>query len=153
MGVANKLRITIDGIETLVDDGTTVMQAADAVGIHIPRLCYHPSLSILGACRVCIVEVEGQRNPVASCAFPVAEGMRVKTSSPMLRRMRRDIVELLLDNHPQDCQTCERDGNCELQKLAYSQGVRERFYAGERKRFEKDVSLPKKMLRDLVLIL
>jgi len=137
-----KVRLTIDGRETVATEGMTIMQAADAMGIRIPRLCYHPQLSLLGACRICIVEVEGQRNPVASCAFPVAEGLKVRTSSPLLRRVRRDIVELLLDNHPQDCQTCERDGNCELQKLAYSLGVRERLFAGERKRFPVDSSSP-----------
>lgn len=136
----NKVKLVIDGVETQADAGQTIMQAADAIGIKIPRLCYHPQLSILGACRICIVEVEGQRNPVASCAFPVAEGMKVRTASPLLRRLRRDIVELILDNHPQDCQTCERDGNCELQNLAYSLGVRERLFEGERKRLEKDTS-------------
>ncbi len=142
MSQEKKVRLVIDGIETEAERGTTVMQAADALGIHIPRLCYHPQLSIIGACRVCIVEVEGQRNPVASCAFPVAEGMVVRTSSPLLRRLRRDIVELLLDNHPKDCQTCERDGNCELQDLAYSLGVRERLFEGKRKSYPIDATSP-----------
>ena len=142
MSQEKKVRLVIDGIETEAERGATIMQAADALGIHIPRLCYHPQLSIIGACRVCIVEVEGQRNPVASCAFPVAEGMIVRTSSPLLRRLRRDIVELLLDNHPKDCQTCERDGNCELQDLAYSLGVRERLFEGKRKTYPIDTSSP-----------
>ncbi len=132
----------INDVRTTVPASSTIMQAADAVGINIPRLCYHPDLSVLGACRVCIVEVEGQRNPVASCAFPVTEGMKVHTSSPLLRRLRRDIVELILDNHPQDCQTCERNGTCELQKLAYDMGVKTRLFAGERKRFPQDESSP-----------
>ena len=132
----------INGVRTTVPASSTIMQAADAVGINIPRLCYHPDLSVLGACRVCIVEVEGQRNPVASCAFPVMEGMKVRTSSPLLRRLRRDIVELILDNHPQDCQTCDRNCTCELQKLAYDMGVKTRLFAGERKRFPQDDSSP-----------
>jgi iron-only hydrogenase group A len=136
------VKVVVDGVEAQAAEGQTIMQAADAIGIRIPRLCYHPRLSVLGACRICIVEVEGQRNPVASCAYPVAEGMKVRTSSPLLRRLRRDIVELLLDNHPQDCQTCVRDGNCELQNLGYSLGVRERLFAGERKRFPRDTSSP-----------
>jgi iron-only hydrogenase group A len=136
------LKLTIDGVETHAAEGQTIMQAADAIGIRIPRLCYHPSLSVLGACRICIVEVEGQRNPVASCAFPVADGMKVRTSSPLLLRLRRDIVELLFDNHPQDCHTCVRDGNCELQNLGQSLGVRDRLFAGERKRFPRDTSSP-----------
>ncbi len=140
MAEIKKISLIIDGVHTQADEGTTIMAAADAIGVRIPRLCYHPQLSTLGACRVCIVEVEGMRNPVASCAYPVTEGMKVKTFSPLLRRLRRDIVELLLDNHPQDCQTCERDGNCELQNLAYSLGVRERLFAGERKRFPMEKS-------------
>ena len=141
------INITIDGVNTAAPEGTTILVAADTIGIRIPRLCYHPSLSVLGACRICIVEVEGQRNPVASCAYPIEEGMKVRTSSPALRRLRRDIIELLLDNHPQDCQTCDRDGNCELQDLAYSHGVRERFFEGERKRFPRDESSPA-LIRD-----
>lgn len=143
MAPENKeITITIDGIVTKVPEGITIMEAADSLGINIPRLCHHPHLSILGACRVCLVEVEGMRNPVASCAFPVSEGMKIKTSSALLRRLRRDVVELILDNHPQDCQTCERNGNCELQKLSYELGIRERLFEGERKRFEKDLSSP-----------
>jgi iron-only hydrogenase group A len=142
MNSETPITLTIDGIRTSAQRGATIMDAADALGIRIPRLCYHPDLSILGACRVCLVEVEGQRNPVASCAFPVAEGMVVRTHSALLRRLRRDVVELILDNHPKDCQTCERDGNCELQRLAYELGIRERLYEGERKNMEKDWSSP-----------
>ncbi len=123
-----------------VEAEQTIMQAADKIGFHIPRLCYHPSLSIEGACRVCIVEVEGMRNYVASCAFPVSEGMRIHTNTKEIRQARRDIVELILDNHPQDCHTCERDGICELQRLAYAMGLRQRHFEGERKRYEKDLS-------------
>lgn len=120
--------------------GQTIMQAADKLGFHIPRLCYHPKLSIEGACRVCIVEVEGMRNFVASCAYPVAEGMKIHTNTNELRRARRDIVELILDNHPEDCHTCERDGICELQRLAFAMGIRKRHFEGEKKRYEKDLS-------------
>ncbi len=137
-----KINLIIDGVATEARKGMTIMQAADQLGIKIPRLCYHPQLSILGACRICIVEVEGAKKPVASCSYPVSEGMKVRTSSPKLRKLRRDIVELILDNHPKDCQTCERDGNCELQNLAYSLGVRERLFEGERKRIERDSSSP-----------
>jgi NADP-reducing hydrogenase subunit HndD len=85
---------------------------------------------------VCIVDVKGMGFYMASCSVSqVWEGMEVQTNSPEIRQARRDIVELLLDNHPMDCQTCERDGNCELQNLAYSLGVRERHFEGERKRF------------------
>jgi NADP-reducing hydrogenase subunit HndD len=130
-----KISLTIDDVPITVDQGTTIMEAAEQLGIRIPRLCYHPDLSLMGSCRVCIVEVKGMGYYMASCSVPVWEGMEVQTSSPEIRQARRDIVELLLDNHPVDCQTCERDGNCELQNLAYSMGVRKRFFEGRRKRF------------------
>ncbi|MCA1808128.1 MAG: [FeFe] hydrogenase, group A [Lentisphaerae bacterium] len=138
----NIITLWIDGVQTTTRQGVTIMQAADEIGIQIPRLCYHPDLSILGACRICIVEVEGQRNPVASCCFPAANGMRVRTSSPTLRRLRRDIIELILDNHPKDCQTCERNNSCELQRLSYELGVRDRLFEGERKQLPIDASSP-----------
>ena len=127
--------LTIDGQQVVVPKATTVMHAAEKIGVHIPRLCYHPHLSIEGACRVCIVKVEGQEAFVASCCAEVQEGMVVQTNSPEIRQARRDIVELLIDNHPRECQICERDGNCELQNLAYSMGVRERLFEGKRKRY------------------
>ena len=128
------ISLTIDGNRIEVPEGTTIMDAADRLGIRIPRLCYHPDLSLAGSCRVCIVEVAGVDFYMASCSVQVWEDMQVQTNSPEIRRARRDIVELLLDNHPQDCQTCERDGNCELQNLAYAMGVRRRLFEGERKR-------------------
>ncbi|HOK08592.1 MAG TPA: NADH-dependent [FeFe] hydrogenase, group A6 [Candidatus Hydrogenedens sp.] len=132
------INIKIDDRDVSVPEGTTVMEAAEKIGIQIPRLCYHPDLSLQGSCRVCIVEVKGFDFYMTSCSTKVWEGMEIKTNSPEIRRARRDIVELLLDNHPQDCQTCERDGNCELQNLSYSLGVRERLFSGERKRFPED---------------
>jgi len=138
--MADKVKISINDKQYEVEAGLTIMQAADQCGYHIPRLCYHPSLSIEGACRVCIVQVEGVRNYVASCCYPVSDGMKVHTNTKELRRARRDIVELLLDNHPEDCHTCERDGNCELQRLAYAMGIRHRHFEGERKHYDKDLS-------------
>ncbi|MEI6970093.1 MAG: NADH-dependent [FeFe] hydrogenase, group A6 [bacterium] len=142
MTTEKTVTLWIDGVKVTAPAKSTILQAADSTNINIPSLCYHPDLSVIGACRVCVVEVEGQRNPVASCSFPVAEGMKVTTSSPLLRRLRRDIVELILDNHPMDCQTCARNGTCELQKLAHDLGVRERLFEGERKRIEVDKSSP-----------
>ena len=134
------INITINNKVYKVESDQTIMQAADKCGYHIPRLCYHPKLSIEGACRVCIVEVEGMRTYVASCCYPVAEGMKIKTNTKGLRQARRDIIELLLDNHPEDCHVCERDGNCELQKLAYTMGIRNRYFGGEKKNYEADFS-------------
>ncbi len=134
------ITITIDGKIYRTQEGLTIMQAADQLGFHIPRLCYHPKLSIEGACRVCIVEVEGAKSYVASCAYPVMDGMKIRTNTQEIRRARRDIIELILDNHPQDCHTCERDSNCELQRLAASMGIRKRHFEGERKKYDKDLT-------------
>ena len=134
------IQLKIDDKQVKVPQGTTIMEAAQTLGIHIPRLCYHPALSLQGSCRVCIVDVKDMGQYMASCSVAVWEGMDVQTNSPAIRQARRDIIELLLDNHPLDCQTCERDGRCELQNLAYSHGVRERLFEGERKRFEMDTS-------------
>ncbi len=129
------VNIIIDGQKIVVPRGTTVMQAAEKIGIHIPRLCYHPHLSVEGSCRVCIVKIEGINSFVTSCCTEVQDGMVIQTNSPEIRQARRDIVELLIDNHPRECQICERDGNCELQNLAYTMGVRERLFEGKRKRY------------------
>ncbi len=132
------INITIDDMQVSAQEGATIMQAADTIGVHIPRLCYHPFLSTEGACRICIVEVDGMNTFIPSCATQVREGMKIKTNSPEIRQARRDLVELLLDDHPKDCQLCVRSGNCELQNLSYKLGVRERLYEGERKRFDID---------------
>ncbi len=130
----------IDEMPVSVLEGTTIMEAADKIGAHIPRLCYHPFLSTEGACRICVVEVDGSRNYLPACATALTEGMKIKTNSPDIRRARRDLVELLLNNHPRSCVTCERDGNCELQNLSYKLGVRERLFDGERKHYEPENS-------------
>ncbi|MBF0217771.1 MAG: iron hydrogenase small subunit [Candidatus Omnitrophica bacterium] len=142
-----KIKITVNNKVFKVPAGETIMQVLDTLGFRMPRLCYHPKLSIEGACRVCIVEVEGVRNYVASCCYPVSDGMKIRTNTKELRQARRDIVELILDNHPEDCHTCERDGNCELQRLAYSMGIRTRHFKGEKKHYTKDLS-SKSVVRD-----
>ncbi|MEN6407425.1 MAG: NADH-dependent [FeFe] hydrogenase, group A6 [Thermoguttaceae bacterium] len=141
MGKNNKkISLKIDDVSITVDVGTTIMEAAEQLGIHIPRLCYHPDLSLAGSCRVCVVDVKGMGFYMTACSTQVWEGMEVQTNSPAIRQARRDIVELLLDNHPKDCQTCDRDGDCELQNLAYSMGVRARHFEGKRKRFPIELS-------------
>jgi iron-only hydrogenase group A len=126
--------LTIDGRPVEIEEGATILEAAEKIGIRIPRLCYHPKLSLEGACRICVVEVKGMRNWPAACATKVREGMDVVTGSPAIRQARRDMVELLLDDHPMDCQTCDRNSNCELQSLAHQLGVRDRCFEGVRKR-------------------
>jgi len=137
---ATMINLTIDSEPIQVPAGTTVLKAAEQLGIHIPRLCYHPNLSLEGACRVCVVQVEGFNHFLTACGQEVWEGMVIQTNSPQIRQARRDIIELLLDNHPMDCQTCDRDGQCELQKQAYRLGIRERLFEGKRKIYPVDES-------------
>lgn len=117
--------ITINGQPVNAEPGMTVLQAAQRAGIRIPTLCYHPDLPPVGACRVCLVEIEGERTLQPSCTFPVREGMIVHTHSPAVRKARRTVVELLLSDHPSDCTSCARNKNCELQSLAEELGIRE----------------------------
>ncbi|HSW40595.1 MAG TPA: NADH-dependent [FeFe] hydrogenase, group A6 [Acidobacteriota bacterium] len=135
---AERVNLTIDGQPLSVPKGSTILEAAEEFGIRIPRLCYHPQLSLAGSCRVCIVDVKGMGHYLTACSNKVWEGMAIETNSPEIRQARRDIVELLLDNHVKDCQTCERDGDCELQTLAQQLGVRERLFEGERKNLAGD---------------
>jgi len=137
---ATMINLTIDQEPIQVPAGTTVLKAAEQLGIHIPRLCYHPNLSLEGACRVCVVQVEGFNHFLTACGQEVWEGMEIQTNSPQIRQARRDIIELLLDNHPMDCQTCDRDGQCELQRQAYRLGIRERLFEGKRKHYPVDDS-------------
>lgn len=132
--------LTIDGQQVTVPEGSTILEAAEAAGIHIPTLCYLKGVSQTGSCRVCVVEVGGRLQ--ASCVFPVAEGMEVKTNSPRVRESRRVTVELLLSDHPQECLTCARNGNCELQRLAKELGIREVRFKGERIERPIDTSSP-----------
>ncbi len=145
--MSETIKCKIDNVDVEVKKGTTILEAAKQIGVKVPSLCYHPYLSIEGACRVCIVEVKGRNDYVASCSQPVTEGMEVTTHSPQIHQARRDIVELILDNHPDECHTCERDHNCELQRLAYATGVRDKLFKGEKKRYKKDDS-SKSVVRD-----
>jgi iron-only hydrogenase group A len=114
---------TIDGREIKVPLGTTILDAARLVGIRIPTLCYHEDLCIAGVCRVCVVEVEGQRTLQAACAYPITSPIKVNTHTRQVRRARRHIVDLILSDHYGDCYSCARNGNCELQSLAEEYGV------------------------------
>src|SRR5262245_57417600 len=108
--------ITIDGKQIEVAPGTTVIQAADKLGIEIPRYCYHPGLSIVGQCRICLVEIEKMPKLQVACYTPVGEGMVVHTHSEKALRGRKDVLELLLVNHPLDCPVCDQAGECWLQE-------------------------------------
>lgn len=113
-----QIKLTIDGVKVTVDQGTTILDAAQSINIKIPTLCYHPDLRIAGNCRVCVVEQEGVRNLVASCAVPVSDGMVIKTNSLKVRTARKAVIELLLSEHNCECTKCYKNGNCELQSLA-----------------------------------
>ena len=134
--------VTINDKEYWANPGETVLQVTQREGINIPTLCYMKNFSPTGSCRICVVEVEGMKSLVPSCATPVFEGMRVHTNSPKVRRSRKTIIELLLANHPQDCLICVRNSNCELQKLSAEYGVRDFRYTGELRRNKKDIASP-----------
>ena len=121
--VGATVRATINGREVEVVSGTTILEAARACGVRIPTLCHHPDLPDVGVCRVCVVEVAGQKNLQPSCVFPITEPLEVNTHSPRVAAARRDIVDLLLSEHYGDCRTCARNGTCELQDLAAEYGV------------------------------
>ena len=129
--MGDDVSLNIDGRDVAVPQGTTLFLAARRVGIDIPHLCYDPALGLepTSSCRLCMVEVEGLRGPVASCSYPAAPGMTVRTDTPRLREMRRSIIELLLSDHPHDCLTCEKAGACDLQKYAYEFGVQASRFA------------------------
>jgi NADP-reducing hydrogenase subunit HndD len=113
-----KVNITINGYPVQLEKGKTIIEAAEATGIKIPTLCYHKDLCVAGNCRVCVVEVVGQKRLSAACATPCEEGMEILTNSLKVRNSRKHIIELLLAEHNADCTKCYRNGNCELQELA-----------------------------------
>ena len=130
-------KLTIDGIAVEVSPNTTILQAAESVGVEIPRFCYHDRLSIAGNCRMCLVDVEKSPKPVASCAMPVGEGMVVHTKSDRANKARNGVMEFLLINHPLDCPICDQGGECDLQDQAMAYGAdRGRYH--ENKRAVKD---------------
>ncbi len=122
-GIGGTISIEIDGVESKVPIGTTILEAARQLGIRIPTLCHHDDLCIAGVCRVCIVEIEGMRTLQAACAFPISQPIKVHTHSAKVRRARRHIIDLLLANHYGECYACGRNNNCELQSLAKEYGV------------------------------
>ncbi|MFW6279251.1 MAG: NADH-dependent [FeFe] hydrogenase, group A6 [Bacillota bacterium] len=141
----SKVSLTIDDEKLEVEEGTTVLEAAKKMGIEIPTLCYHPDLTLHGACRVCVVEDLENDNLVASCVTPVVEGMRLSTRSRRARKGRRRNVSLLLANHPNDCLGCDRSGSCELQEIAHDLSIRTREvekYEGETRNHPKDKTGP-----------
>ncbi|MFF2508867.1 NADH-quinone oxidoreductase subunit G [Streptomyces sp. NPDC058067] len=142
--------LTIDGIGISVPKGTLVIRAAEQLGIEIPRFCDHPLLDPAGACRQCIVEVEGQRKPMASCTITCTDGMVVKSqlTSPVAEKAQRGVMELLLINHPLDCPVCDKGGECPLQNQAMSHGQADSRFDGKKRTYEKPVAISTQVLLD-----
>lgn len=142
--------LTIDGAEISVPKGTLVIRAAEQLGIEIPRFCDHPLLDPVGACRQCIVEVEGQRKPMASCTITCTDGMVVKTqlTSQAAEKAQHGVMELLLINHPLDCPVCDKGGECPLQNQAMSHGNAESRFEGRKRTYEKPVPISTQVLLD-----
>ena len=123
--------LTVDGHAVTVPEGTSIMRASMEAGIKVPKLCATDTLDSFGSCRMCLVEIEGRAGTPASCTTPVAPGMKVRTVTDKLRKLRRGVMELYISDHPLDCLTCSANGNCELQDTAGEVGLREVRYGYE----------------------
>ncbi|TPE49192.1 formate dehydrogenase subunit alpha [Maribrevibacterium harenarium] len=137
--------LSIDGVTVTVPEGTSVMRAASLYDINIPKLCATDNLDAFGSCRICAVQIDGRRGTPASCTTPAEEGMTVWTQTPKLAKLRRNIMELYISDHPLDCLTCPANGNCELQDMAGAVGLREVRYGFDGNNHldaEKDTSNP-----------
>ncbi|HSR87227.1 MAG TPA: NADH-quinone oxidoreductase subunit G [Streptosporangiaceae bacterium] len=147
---ADGVTVTIDGFEITVPKGTLIIRAAEQLGIQIPRFCDHPLLAPIGACRQCLVQVEGQPKPPASCTTTVTDGMVVRTqlTSPVAEKAQRGMMELLLVNHPLDCPMCDKGGECPLQNQAMSTGQGETRFHGPKRTFPKPIALSTQVLLD-----
>ncbi len=136
------VNLKINGMSVSVPEGYTILQAAKEVNIEIPSLCYLKDVNCIGACRVCVVEVKGRKGLVASCVYPVEEGMEVLTNTPAVRESRKTTIELILSTHHKKCLSCVRGNNCELQKIAFDYGVDEDRFAQEEIQYEIDDHSP-----------
>jgi iron-only hydrogenase group A len=141
------LNIEVDNRQVEAREGETILSALRRNGVEVPTLCHMEDLTPTGACRLCVVEVEGMGGLIPSCSFPVAQGMKIKSRSPRVLEARKTVVQLLLSNHPDDCLYCNRSGKCELQTLSNELGVKQRLYRGAKSCREKDVSSPS-LMRD-----
>ena len=141
------VNIKINGIPYEVAAGSTILEACHSVGIEIPTLCYLKEINAIGACRICVVEVKGARSLVTACVYPVNDGMEIVTNSEKVQASRKTNLELLLSTHDQNCLSCVRSTDCELQKLCRDYGVNGMRFVGSRERYDIDASAPH-MVRD-----
>jgi NADH dehydrogenase/NADH:ubiquinone oxidoreductase subunit G len=139
---ATLVEVTIDGRTVSVPDDFTVLQAALEAGVEIPTLCYLKEINQIGACRICLVEIERARGLQPACVYPVNQGMVVHTNNELIRSTRRAVLELILSNHPMECLTCTRNKSCELQALADQFGVRDIPYQGANPAARVDTASP-----------
>ena len=140
--------LKINGMTVTAPKGSTILEAARIAGIDIPTLCFLKEINEIGACRICVVEVKGARSLVASCVYPVNEGMEVFTNTPKVLDSRRKTLQLILSNHERKCLSCVRSGNCELQALCNDLGIEaEDAYDGEKNVYDLDTSATH-MVRD-----
>jgi len=148
--VTDTVTVTIDGYEISVPKGTLVIRAAEMIGITIPRFCDHPLIDPIGACRQCLVDIQGQRKPLASCTTVCTDGMVVKTqyTSPVADKAQQGVMELLLVNHPLDCPMCDKGGECPLQNQAMSNGRGESRFREAKREFDKPVPISTEVLLD-----
>lgn len=148
--MSETVTLTIDGLEVTVPKGTLLIRAAEKLGIEIPRFCDHPLLEPAGACRQCLVDVEGQRKPLASCTAQCTDGMVAKTqlTSPVAKKAQEGIMEFLLINHPLDCPICDKGGECPLQNQAMSTGRAESRFAEDKRTYRKALPISSQVLLD-----
>jgi NADH-quinone oxidoreductase subunit G len=148
--MTDTVTVTIDGYQISVPKGTLVIRAAEMIGITIPRFCDHPLLDPIGACRQCLVDIEGQRKPLASCTTVCTDGMVVKTqyTSAVAEKAQRGVMELLLVNHPLDCPMCDKGGECPLQNQAVANGQGESRFREDKREFDKPVPISTEVLLD-----
>ncbi|MFZ5645188.1 MAG: 2Fe-2S iron-sulfur cluster-binding protein [Bacillota bacterium] len=140
--------LTINGRQVSVPAGSTILDAAAALGVFIPVFCHDPDLPGVASCRICVVEVKGSKNLTPSCMTAVKEGMVVETESSAVVEARRTILELILANHPQDCLTCEKNGDCRLQDYAFLYGVKGDCFKGKRHSYQVEEDNPY-IIRDM----
>lgn len=122
------IQVFVNNLPVSVQKGSTLMDACDKIGVHLPRFCYYPRLLIAGNCRICMVEVEGSPKPVVGCSMPVTPQMKIHTDTPLVKKAREAVMEFLLINHPLDCPICDQGGECDLQDQAV-------FFGSDRSRY------------------
>ncbi|MSW36056.1 MAG: NADH-quinone oxidoreductase subunit G, partial [Actinobacteria bacterium] len=148
--VTSGITLSVDGVDITVPKGTLVIRAAEQLGVEIPRFCDHPLLAPVAACRMCLVEIEGQPKPQPACAVTVAEGMKVRTqvTSELAEQAQQGVMEFLLINHPLDCPVCDKGGECPLQNQALSHGRAESRFTGVKRTFPKPINVSAQILLD-----